>query len=71
MAVGYVADGEDEGREERSTCEGDEDEVFIEFLLLVYTPTDHQSASEEGRSMVLYVQSSSRSSPFVTLEVED
>lgn len=71
MGVGLVPDGEDERVEQGSAREGDEDEVLVELLLLVYAPTDHHSAPEESGRVVLDVQSSSRACPFAALDVEN
>lgn len=50
-----VADGEDERVEQIAAGEGNKDEVFIKFFLLVDAAADHQRAAEESRSVVLHV----------------
>lgn len=63
-------DREDEGVEQRASGEGDEDEVLVEFLLLVYTAADHEGTSEEGGCVVLDVKTATRTQPLASLEVE-
>lgn len=47
----------------------DEYKLFIEFLFLVDTSTDHYSAANDRWWMMLYIEASSRSHPVSLLEI--
>lgn len=70
VGLRLVVDREDEGVEQRASGEGDEDEVLVEFLLLVYTAADHEGTSEEGGGVVLDIETATRTQPLASLEVE-